>query len=178
MSDINHAVHINVGGVTFAFTQSAIHAEEGSMLAAMLSHSSSIRPSELDSNGAFLFQDDPITFAHIWRHLHGEPKRLDLLTDTGLRELWTQCDFFQLTNLASIVQKELEVRDNLVADLLERATKAEAKIVERDFKISTMEQKIKNYVRNEWHGCRNCVKPFGHIGKCKIVERHTKFQQK
>ena len=158
-------VHLNIGGnTTFAFTESVLRAEEGSMLACMFSNGSALRPSEQDSNGAFLVPGDATLFACISQHLHGGTVNLHNLSDEGLHELRAQCDFYQLKRLQSKVDAASQARD---AAATESEARIERDTARSDARIRALERDVEWLAR-----CDKCTlfccKPRDHWGNCKL----------
>ena len=85
----------------------------GGMLAAMFAHG--MRPGDTDTTGAIFIQRDPTFFNYVMQYVHGESLELAMLSTMALELLVTECDYFQLPNLAFTVRNEIEAREQLVA---------------------------------------------------------------
>ena len=170
-SNTSQRVQLNIGGnVSFDFTQSALQSKPESMLAVMFAPTNSMRPSTQNETGEFLLPGDPLMFTFIWRHLHGQKVRLECLSEAGLGELLSSCDFYQLAQLSTSAHSELESRHAVTARENFRIQQMESQVEKLKETISKMDSQIKDLKKNQLCGCpTKCVKPYGHWGKCKFL---------
>ena len=106
------SVSLRLGNVVFVARIEALSAA-GGMLAAMFAHR--MRPGDTDTAGSILIQRDPTFFNYVMQYVHGESLELAMLSTMALELLVTECDYFQLPNLAFTVRNEIEAREQLVA---------------------------------------------------------------
>eukprot|EP00811_Abedinium_folium_P003081 NODE_12835_length_1200_cov_12.154706.p1 GENE.NODE_12835_length_1200_cov_12.154706~~NODE_12835_length_1200_cov_12.154706.p1 ORF type:complete len:229 (+),score=24.91 NODE_12835_length_1200_cov_12.154706:108-794(+) len=103
-------VRLNIGGTVFSIDEDSLASHPDSMLGAMSAPTNLCQPAGKNEDGAFIIERSPKMFDVVVRYLHQEPLELEDLSSAGLRKLVIEVDFYQLLDLKTVIQHEVNCR--------------------------------------------------------------------